>query len=72
MAMFGWFVLFGLLLWASMAIAFVAGNTLGKYNISGVENKPASKIAAIIMICGFLWLLYLLMTNAPFTLTMVG
>lgn len=67
MAMFGWF---GLLLWVSVAMAFVAGNTLGKYNIGGVENKPASKIAAILMICGFLWLWYLLITNAPFTVTM--
>jgi len=68
MEIIGWVALVVLLGWATLGIIIIAFNSLGKYNIGGVINSPRSKFIALIDIILIVYLWYLLILAAPFTI----
>ncbi len=68
MAIFGWLVCLGIVLWLTVIAGIVALNTLGKYNIGGTTNTILDKFKTWLLISfvGGSW--FLLVMNSPFTI----
>jgi hypothetical protein len=69
MAVFGWLCLLAGLVMLSAGYYLAALNNLGTYNIGGVPNTTAKKVATIFGAVFLVALWVLLIESAPFTVT---
>lgn len=69
MAIFGFTVACGLMLYFSLTWMFIAFFTLSKYNIGGVENTFTSKLITWAFFFALIGLWKFVFENAPFSIT---
>lgn len=70
MAFFGWLCMMTALGWVSLIYLVAFLNGMGKYNIGGVPNLISVKICIVLVGLFLVWVWSLLISIAPFTVTM--
>lgn len=68
LAVIGWFAIVILVGIISTGYILLALNTLGRYNIGGVPNKPIEKLLIILIGAFGMFIWYLIFSIAPFTI----